>query len=81
LEQLRKDLEEIIEKLKTLQPGSRAYGLLAGQKAAIDVQLSGDGAIAQGPGAKAVGAGGIMVDGDVGGNITVGNNNRVNDDK
>jgi hypothetical protein len=41
--------------------------------------LTGNGAIAQGPGAKAVGAGGVMVDGDVNGNIVIGNNNRIND--
>jgi len=41
--------------------------------------LNGDGAIAQGEGAKAVGAGGIMIGGNVSGNITIGNNNRIND--
>ncbi len=47
--------------------------------------LTGDGAIAQGDGAKAVGAGGIMVEGDinisgdVNRNIVIGNNNRIND--
>ena len=39
--------------------------------------LNGDGAIAQGTGAKAVGKGGILVEGD-NGNITIGNNNRIN---
>ena len=34
--------------------------------------LNGDGAIAQGPGAKAVGKGGILIEGDVHGNITLG---------
>jgi hypothetical protein len=41
--------------------------------------LTGDGAIAQGNGAKAVGAGGVLIDGDVSGNIVIGNNNRIND--
>lgn len=41
--------------------------------------LTGDGAIAQGDGAKAVGKGGILIDGDVSGNIVIGNNNRIND--
>jgi formylglycine-generating enzyme required for sulfatase activity len=72
LEQLRKDLEEIIEELKTLQPGSRAYGLLAGQKAAIEAQLNGGGAIAQGENAKAVGEKGVMVGGAVSGDIVTG---------
>lgn len=40
--------------------------------------LTGNGAIAQGPGARAVGAGGIMIDGDLHGNITIGNNNKIN---
>ncbi len=43
--------------------------------------LVGDGAIAQGPGAKAVGKGGILIEGDVSGNFVVGNNNRINDGK
>lgn len=40
--------------------------------------LNGDGAIAQGDGAKAVGKGGIMIEGNVSGNIIMGNNNRIN---
>jgi len=38
----------------------------------------GNGAIAQGPGAKAVGQGGMLIEGDVHGNITIGNNNKIN---
>lgn len=40
-----------------------------------------DGAIAQGPGAKAVGKGGVLLDvgRDVNGNIVIGNNNEIND--
>jgi hypothetical protein len=41
----------------------------------------GSGAIAQGHGAKAVGAGGIMIGGDVSGNIILGNNNSINNEK
>lgn len=37
----------------------------------------GDGAIAQGENATAVGAGGVLVKGDVSGNIITGNNNRI----
>jgi hypothetical protein len=45
-------------------------------------QIIGGGAVAQGAGAKAVGAGGIMIEGGVSGsNIVVGNNNKVNDGK
>ena len=44
--------------------------------------LEGDGAIAQGTGAKAVGKGGVMIDGSVSGsNFITGDHNFVNDDK
>jgi len=47
-----------------------------------DTMLEGDGAIAQGPDATAVGKGGIHIGGSVsGGNITIGNNNSVNTQK
>ncbi|MCL4300583.1 MAG: hypothetical protein KJ077_32905 [Anaerolineae bacterium] len=39
--------------------------------------LKGSGAIAQGPGAKAVGAGGVMVGGNVGGRVVTGSQNRI----
>ena len=43
--------------------------------------LAGDGAIAQGPGAKAVGKGGVMIGGNVNGsNIVTGDNNLIEDD-
>ena len=41
-------------------------------------QVIGGGALAQGNGAKAVGAGGMLIEGDVTGNITIGNHNRIN---
>ena len=45
-------------------------------------QVIGGGAVAQGAGAKAVGAGGIMIEGGMSGsNIVVGNNNKVNEGK
>jgi hypothetical protein len=45
-------------------------------------QNVGNGALAQGTNAKAVGAGGIMIEGGMSGsNIVVGNNNKVNDGK
>jgi len=43
--------------------------------------LTGDGAIAQGAGARAVGKGGVMIGGDVGGNFTMGDENSVNSDE
>ncbi len=41
-------------------------------------QVIGGGALAQGNGAKAVGQGGMLIEGDVTGNITIGNNNKIN---
>jgi formylglycine-generating enzyme required for sulfatase activity len=47
-------------------------------KAKLEAQLTGPGAIAQGNGAQAVGAGGVLVDRNVvNGNIIVGDNNQV----
>lgn len=39
--------------------------------------LKGSGAIAQGPGAQAVGKGGVMVGGNVGGSVVTGSQNRI----
>jgi Effector-associated domain 7 len=50
-------------------------GLDPDKKDSSSASLSGSGAIAQGPNAKAVGAGGVMVSGDVSGSIITGNNN------
>ena len=69
VEQLKQELDEILKELQTLPAGSRAYTFLTGQKAILTAQLTGDGAIAQGPGAKAVGQNGILVEGDFYGNI------------
>ncbi len=45
-------------------------------------QVIGGGAIAQGAGAKAVGAGGILIEGGMNGsNLVIGNSNRINDEK
>ena len=41
-------------------------------------QNTGNGAIAQGTGSKAVGQNGMIIEGDVTGNITIGNNNTIN---
>lgn len=54
------------------------------EKAGSDfkAQVIGGGAIAQGDGAKAVGQGGIMIEGGMNGsNLVVGNNNTVNSDE
>ena len=47
-------------------------GLLENAGVDYKAQVIGDGAIAQGAGAKAVGRGGVMVDGDVKEDITIG---------
>ncbi len=47
----------------------------------MSATLTGNGAIAQGNNAKAVGAGGVMIGGDVTGNIIMGDNNSINDEK
>ena len=44
-------------------------------------QVIGGGALAQGNHAKAVGQNGMLIEGNVTGNITVGNNNRINDNR
>ena len=47
-----------------------------------NASLTGNGAIAQGAGAKAVGKGGVMIDGSVSSsNIITGDHNSVNDDE
>lgn len=50
----------------------------ASQGERISAQNTGGGAIAQGAGAKAVGQGGVLIDGDFTGNLTIGNNNKIN---
>lgn len=54
----------------------------AKQVTSYSAALEGDGAIAMGDNAKAVGAGGVMIGGNVSGsNIVTGDNNVVNDEK
>ena len=47
----------------------------------FNATLTGDGAIAQGAGARAVGKGGVMIGGDVSGNVVTGDHNTVNSEK
>lgn len=60
IEKLQQELQEILEELKTLTPASRAPRHLSEEKATIEAELRGSGAIAQGDNAKAVRAGGQM---------------------
>ena len=46
----------------------------------MSATLTGEGAIAQGENAKAVGAGGVMIGGNITGNINTGSNSSVDDD-
>ncbi len=48
------------------------------QSVSYKAELHGDGAIAQGDNAKAVGKGGILIEGNVTGNVISGNNNKIN---
>lgn len=75
----RKQLRKLLEEDNSF--ASDLASLL--EKAGSDYkgQVIGDGAIAQGDGAKAVGQGGIMIEGGMNGsNLVVGNNNTVNSD-
>lgn len=65
LANLNQQKEELLSQLSDSDP--------AGQQ----VTHVGSGALAQGPGAAAVGAGGVMVDGNVSGGIITGNNNEM----
>jgi hypothetical protein len=55
--------------------------LLAAAGGSYRASLTGGGSIAQGAGAKAVGKGGMMIGGNVTGNVVMGNDNTVNTDK
>jgi len=73
LEDAIRSMEEL--KAKGLLPAEQAdasISLLKNQLATHQAELDGDGAIAQGPGAKAVGKGGILIDGNFQGNIYMG---------
>lgn len=72
IESLKRELEEIKAEVETLKEGSLAYRLLREWQASLEAQLTGDGVIAQGAGAKAVGKGGVMVGDNFQGNIYMG---------
>ncbi len=57
IESLKRELEEIRAELKGLDPNSRAYRKLDEERADLEAQLTGSGAIAQGDGATALGQG------------------------
>lgn len=64
-------VNELIERLKAANaPASKELATIS-----YNATNSGSGAIAQGDGAKAVGAGGVMVDGNVSGSINTGHIN------
>lgn len=69
--QLRKALQEDPAFLADLTRLLKAAG------GTYTANLQGDGAIAQGPGAKAVGKGGVLIEGDVNGNLVMGDDNTI----
>lgn len=73
LEDAIRSMEEL--KAKGLLPAEQAdasISLLKNQLATHQAKLDGDGAIAQGPGAKAVGKDGVLIEGGVNGNLLIG---------
>jgi formylglycine-generating enzyme required for sulfatase activity len=69
-----KMVEQAIETLRNTLGGeilSATLKPLLEQRGHLQVQLNGDGASAQGTGAKAVGAGGTLIEGGVGGDVYV----------
>jgi formylglycine-generating enzyme required for sulfatase activity len=69
VDRLKQELKEIKQELAAQVVGSRAYKALERDKAEIEAQLIGAGAIAQGPGALAVGAQGIGIGGNAQGDV------------
>jgi len=76
----RKQLKKLLEEDSSF--ASDLANLLEKAGSDFKAQVIGGGAIAQGDGAKAVGQGGIMIEGGMNGrNLLVGNNNTVNSDE
>jgi len=76
----RMQLKKLLEEDNTF--ASDLSQLLESAGTDYKAQVIGNGAVAQGTNAKAVGAGGIMIEGGViGSNIVMGNNNSVNSEK
>jgi len=76
----RVQLKKLLEEDNTF--ASDLSQLLESAGTDYKAQVIGNGAVAQGTNAKAVGAGGIMIEGGViGSNIVMGNNNSVNSEK
>lgn len=73
LEDAIRSMEEL--KANGLLPAEQAdasISLLKNQLATHQAELDGDGAVAQGTGAKAVGQDGVLIEGDVSGNLLIG---------
>ena len=74
-DEIQRKLQKIIAQLESLKETlegddlQQASAPLLAQKAALEAQLTGSGAISQGDGAQAVGAGGLLI----GGNVENGN--------
>lgn len=78
----RHQLKKLLENDETFAQQLQKLVDEAQQVTTYSATLDGDGAIAQGTGAKAVGKGGILIEGDVSGsNVISGNNNVVSGKK
>ena len=77
LDELQKQLADIREGLKTLLPGSSVHQKLREEQAALEAQLTGSGAVAQGDGAMSVGEDGIGIGGNLDGTLIKGEQNQV----
>lgn len=72
IERIQNEIEELKRELAKLEQGSLLWTMVSERLAQSQAQLTGDGAIAQGPGAKAVGKGAILIEGSFQGNIYMG---------
>ncbi|MBC7813320.1 MAG: hypothetical protein H7175_19330, partial [Burkholderiales bacterium] len=77
LEDLQKQLNDIREAMQKLAPGSHAYQRLGDEQAALEAQLAGSGAVAQGNGTTSVGEDGIGVGGNLDGTLIKGEQNQI----
>jgi formylglycine-generating enzyme required for sulfatase activity/energy-coupling factor transporter ATP-binding protein EcfA2 len=64
-DRLKKEIEELKRELAKLEEGSLAWKMVSDQIAERTARLIGDGAIAEGDGAKAVGKSGLLAEGGI----------------
>ena len=76
-EELQKQLKDIREAIQRLMPGSRAHQQLSEEQAALEAQLTGSGAVAQGDRSTSIGEDGIGVGGNLDGTLIKGEKNQI----